>query len=121
MDCERSEADRSCGQTGQMTDPRDGYWYAAGGVRAIIEAAGRGDKPVAYGSNYAMTLDQKLAQQLAEAGIPLIKGTRNALRAMKHLLAYRDGLVRSADPAPPPPTGVTERWRARLASSPRCP
>ena len=100
-----------------LTDSRDGYWYAAGGVRAIIEAAGRSAKPVAYGSNYAMTLDQGLAQQLAEAGIPLIKGTRNALRAMKHLIAYRDRLPRRDDPAPAaPPPAVTARWRTRLAS-----
>ncbi|MEM7221892.1 MAG: acetate--CoA ligase family protein [Pseudomonadota bacterium] len=98
-----------------LTDSRDGYWYAAGGVRAVIAAAKRSAKPVAYGSNYAMTLDQRLAQELAAAGIPLIKGTRNALRAIKHLIAYRNDLKHPVDPPPPAPGGAAHRWRERLA------
>ncbi|MGF1610590.1 MAG: CoA-binding protein, partial [Kiloniellales bacterium] len=88
-----------------LSDPRDDYWYSAACIAAAEAAAAATGKPVAIASNYTLTDDRKEALRLAAAGVPLIKGTRNALRAMKHLLAQRDFAARrrGAPPPPPPP------------------
>ena len=102
-----------------LTNSKDDNLYAASCVRAVIAAAGRTTKPVVYGANISLTNDRKIARQLAEAGVPLIKGTRNALRAVKHLLALRDRRRTFSGPSPVAPTEVGEVWRRRLAAGDR--
>lgn len=72
-----------------MANPRDGYPYAEKYVAAVCTAARRSPQPVAVVSNYGLTQDAKLAQALLEADVPLLRGTAPALRAAKHVLAYR--------------------------------
>ena len=99
-----------------VSDPRDDYWYSAACIAAAETAAAATDKPVAIVSNYTLTDDRRQAQRLAAAGVPLIKGTRNALRAMKQLFAQRDFAARRrATPPPPSPGGAARHWRDRLA------
>jgi acyl-CoA synthetase (NDP forming) len=100
-----------------MSDPRDGYGYAELVTEAVVQAAGMTDKPLALVSNYAMVDDRLLAQQLLQAGIPLLRGTRNALNAARHVMAWRDFL---AEPAPIPPAPVADHgWRAVLTGKAR--
>ena len=76
-----------------MSDPRDGYRYAEEYSDAVLMAAGMTDKPLALVSNYAMVDDREIAQKLLTAAVPLLRGTRNALKAARHLMTYRDFLA----------------------------
>lgn len=97
------------------SDVRDDYWYGAGVVAAVIGAATETDKPVAIASNTVLTGDQKSAARLADAGVPLLKGTQPMFRAVRALFAQRDRKGRepsaiSLDGA------VVAGWRERLRS-----
>ncbi len=97
-----------------MSDPRDGYDYARQYTEAVVKAAGMTDKPLALVSNYSMADDRSLAQLLLGAGVPLLRGTRNALLAAQHVMTYRDYIAR------PPPQHIdlpkAQAWRDRLAA-----
>ncbi|MBT5413762.1 MAG: acetate--CoA ligase family protein [Rhodospirillaceae bacterium] len=74
------------------------------------------DKPVMLATNFGWTRHGKTVADLAAAGIPVIEGTRNALVAVRALLAQRDRAARKTDAPPAPPGDETvERWRVRLA------
>ncbi|WP_272010469.1 acetate--CoA ligase family protein [Roseovarius sp. ZX-A-9] len=96
-----------------MSDPRDGYGYASAYTDAVIAAAALTDKPLAMVSNYSLTDDRQLAQRLAAVGVPLLRGTRNALLAARHLMRFRDFQARTA-PVPGAPAGNTAHWAATL-------
>lgn len=96
-----------------MANPRDGYGYAHRYTSAVRKAAQASRHPLALVSNYSMTQDATLALSLAEVGVPLLRGTANALRAAKHLLDYRDHQLRGPDQAPQVPK-LSARWAARL-------
>jgi len=97
-----------------VSDVRAGYWYSAGCVEAAAAAAKRTEKPVAVVSNYSLTDDAGLAARLAAADVPVIKGSRNGLRAARHLLAHRDFAGRVRGIAPAAPAGAAQIWRPRL-------
>jgi acyl-CoA synthetase (NDP forming) len=97
------------------SDLRDDYWYGAGLLEAVIDAASETDKPLAIASNTVLTADSIAAARLAERGIPLIKGTQPMLRAVKALMTHRD--LRPRDrPATTPGETIVTRWRDRLRS-----
>lgn len=97
-----------------MSDPRDGYGYAEQYSDAVLAAAEKTEKPLALVSNYAMVDDREIAQKLLKAGIPLLRGTRNALKAAKHLLTYRDF---AASPSEDPPCPDDDYgWRDVIAT-----
>ena len=73
-----------------LSNPRDGYAYAENYCSALIKAAQITDKPLALATNYSMADDRKIALRLKEAGIPLLRGTRNALLAIGHFMADRE-------------------------------
>lgn len=100
-----------------LSDPRDGYGYAERYTQAVIDAAARTEKPLAMVTHYSMTDERELAQRLQAAGVPLIRGTRNALRAVRHVMGYRDWAARP--PAPPPALPDAGRWADRLAQGAR--
>ena len=106
-----------------MSNPRDGYEYAESYSRAVMKAAGMTEKPVALASNYSMADDRDLASRLRRAGVPLLRGTRNALLAMRHVMDdrdYRDRHARSnATRSAPVPydDNVVARWRSHLAET----
>ena len=54
--------------------------------KVIFERKENSKKPVIAVSNYSMTIDQDMAKRFLDKGIPLIKGTREALIAIKNLL-----------------------------------
>jgi len=90
---------------------RDGYFLSEA-IYRIVEAVGRdSDKPLALVNCYSDLANDSLSQRGREAGIPIIDGTREALRAFKHLFAYRDfRRQRRANAAPPAlPRNAIER------------
>ncbi|MFO1172252.1 MAG: acetate--CoA ligase family protein [Hyphomicrobiaceae bacterium] len=97
------------------SDVRDGYWYHAGVVDAVIAAAKDSDKPLAIVSNTHLTGDGASAARLADHGVPLVKGTQAALRAVAALLAQRDRLPREL-PMLRIDATVVAQWRSRLRS-----
>ena len=106
-----------------MSNPRDGYEYAESYSRAVMKAAQMTDKPLALASNYSMAGDSDLAIRLRQAGVPLLRGTRNALLAVRHVMNDRDyrdrhdrhARARATTPAAPSPDGqMVTRWRSRL-------
>lgn len=99
------------------SDVRDDYWYGNGVVEAVIGAAATTDKPIAIASNTVLTGDSRSAARLADAGIPLLKGTQPMFRAVRALFAQRDSKGRTP-PAISFDRGVVERWCGRLRSAP---
>ena len=103
-----------------MSDPRDGYGYAEQYTDALILAAARTEKPLALVTNYSMTDERHLALRLKAAGVPLLRGTRNALLAARHVMSYRDFLVRGAEvveAAEPGPWAERLRMAGRLSEA----
>lgn len=98
-----------------LSDPRDGYHYAEQYTAAVRKAATLTEKPLALVTNYSMTDERELAQSLLPVGVPLLRGTRNALLAARHVMAYRDVLSRAASPAAPE-LPAAAHWRERLLS-----
>lgn len=96
-----------------MANPRDGYPYAEKYTAAVKAAAATTDKPLALASNFSLAKDSDLALSLKAAGVPLLRGTKNALLAVRHALAYRDFHARAAAEPPMVPE-LPDAWRARL-------
>ena len=100
-----------------MSNPRDGYEYAESYCRAVMKAAQMTKKPVALVSNYSMADDRNLAIKLRKAGVPMLRGTRNALLAVRHVMDdshYREFYSESIidDPARAfVDHNIVERWR----------
>lgn len=72
-----------------MANPRDGYWYAEGYSEAIKLASKNTSKILVLVSNYSLVNEEKIAQDLLNHDIPLIRGTKNALKAVKHTLNWK--------------------------------
>ena len=75
-----------------MANPRDGYWYAEGYAKAIKIASQNTSKIIVLVSNFSLVNDEKMASYLFDQGVPLIRGTKNALLAVKHTLNWRNYL-----------------------------
>ena len=75
-----------------MANPRDGYWYAEGYAKAIKIASQNTSKIIVLVSNFSLVNDEKMASCLFDQGVPLIRGTKNALLAVKHALNWRNYL-----------------------------
>ncbi|QIE46294.1 acetate--CoA ligase family protein [Pseudohalocynthiibacter aestuariivivens] len=100
-----------------MSDPRDGYGYAEDYTRAVIDATAMTDKPLALVTNYSMTDERELAQKLKAAGVPLLRGTQNALRAARHVMAYRDFVGQPEQTSGALPS--VGKWRQALGTGAR--
>lgn len=83
--------------------------------KLCLEAAKRTGKPVLAVNDMGRG-GNDTAVAMTRAGVPLLDSTDMALKAIRHLFAYRNGLARPR-PAPPGPLDDAEgaRWRARLA------
>jgi len=69
-----------------VQDWRQDYYLHLMHEKVIFEIKENSKKPVIAVSNYSMTIDQDMAKRFLDKGIPLIKGTREALIAIKNLL-----------------------------------
>ncbi|MDH0912869.1 acetate--CoA ligase family protein [Rhizobium pusense] len=98
-------------------DIRDGYYVSNGFVDATISTHRCTEKPVALVTNYSMVNHRELVLKLTSAGVPVIDGTRVALKAVKNMLYWRDR-QRLAGPQRPSGCGgseIVQSWRMRLA------
>jgi acyl-CoA synthetase (NDP forming) len=95
-----------------FNDIRDDYYVHAGFAEAARRAFARTGKPVAFATNYTQVRHPKISLALADEGIPVLDGTVPALKAARHMMAYRDFPLRPADP--PPLVRPRRDWRARL-------
>jgi len=95
-------------------DIREGSYIATGFTEAVIRAAGRSAKPVAVVTNYASVNHRGLALSVTEAGVPVIDGTEEGLRAIRAMFDLRDrrATARSLTAGVDPET--IARWRDRL-------
>ncbi len=75
-----------------VLDWRQDYYLHEMHERALCKAASSTDKPLVAVSNYSLTIDPDLAARLADKNVPLVKGTREALLAMRALLFRRTPL-----------------------------
>ncbi len=66
---------------------------------AVLAAAARTVKPVVVLANFASAVDQQVAGELRQAGIPVLEGMRTGLLALRHLLdhAARTGSAGEVD------------------------
>lgn len=102
-----------------FADIRDGYHLSESYARGMLAAAERSAKPLVIATNYALVRHETIALRLTEAGLTVVDGTEEALRAVRHALAYRDFIARPQQEAPlEPAAAVVERWSARLAAGP---
>jgi acyl-CoA synthetase (NDP forming) len=77
----------------------------------------RTDKPIAIAVNYSLVRHEHIALRLTQAGVPVLDGTAEALRAVKHALAYRDFQKRvDAADASPVSASTRQLWCDRLAA-----
>lgn len=97
-------------------DIRDGSYVTEGFTAAAVRAARRTVKPVALVANYASLNHRETALATTEAGVPVIDGTEEGLRAVRHLLAFRDH-VPAARVASPVTEATRAEWRRRLMSA----
>lgn len=81
----------------------------------VKRASKRTDKPLVVINSFTRASNTHKAIELSHAGIPVINGADIALKAIKHVLRYRDFKNRKwAQPAPPKPDTV-RLWQQRLA------
>ena len=73
-----------------VQDWREDYYLHLMHEKILFEIMKEVKKPVIAVSNYSMTIDQEMAKRFLENGIPLVKGTREALVAVKNLLNNRN-------------------------------
>jgi len=84
--------------------------------KPVANAFRRTDKPVIVLANVATAPFEGMARGLTAMGVPVLHGTLNGLKAIRHAFDYRDWLARPAAlPAPECDPEVVERWRARLS------
>lgn len=107
--------DPNVGVTGFFVNIRDGYYVARNNVDAALEA-GKAGEAVFLATNYAGVRHRMVAQELTDAGVPVIDGTEEALRAVRHLFAYRDFQNRTHNSPVPADAVLVAKWRERLNS-----
>lgn len=101
------------------SDLRDGNWHADNMVEVARRVHAATARPVVIATNHNMLRNPGQVAKASAAGVQVIEGTRPALHAVRHLLAYRDFQARETDPPPAGPAAeVVERWRQRLAVTP---
>lgn len=99
-------------------DIRDRFYVSEGYADAAIAAHRATTKPVALATNYSMVRHDELVVRLSAAGVPVIDGSRVALKAVRHMLAWRDR-PRPHWPVRPENCGseaIADAWRRRLCT-----
>lgn len=95
-------------------DIRDGSYITEGFTNAAIRVAKRSTKPVAIVTNYSALDHRDIALAMTEAGVPVIDGTEEGLRAIRNLLTFRDHRPQSINERRS--NTARDQWRTRLAN-----
>jgi acyl-CoA synthetase (NDP forming) len=84
--------------------------------RPLANACDRTKKPVILLANVSTAPYEGMARALTDKGVPVLDGTVNGLKAIRHAFERRDRLALPPRlPAPECDPEVVARWRARLA------
>lgn len=85
-------------------------------AKPVANAFERTEKPVILLANISTAPYEGMARELTAIGVPVLDGTLNGLKAIRHAFDRRDRLaLPAALPAPEYDPEVVARWRARLA------
>lgn len=94
----------------------DRFVYMPSLLDKVKGLPGETDLPVAFVSSFATVTNARIADEFADAGVPVINGARNALVAARALFAARQARETRDDPPPAGPDGnALAFWRERLA------
>ena len=97
-----------------VQDWRQDYYLHLMHEKILLEVKKETKKPIIAVSNYSMTIDQEMAKRFLDNGIPLVKGTKEALIAIKNLLNNKK-IKFSLNPRPKNKKFV--KWRIKLNES----
>ena len=111
--------DPDVGVLGLFVDIRDGSWTSGTCVAALANAAAASGKPGVVVSNFSGVNHAVMASDAIAAGLPVIEGTDEGLRAVRALFDWRDARrhANSPDPLPQIPPGIAAKWRIRLTEA----
>jgi acyl-CoA synthetase (NDP forming) len=98
-----------------FSDVRTGYYVHEGFVDAHKELLKSTTKPVVVATNYTQLRHDAIVARFDAIGIPVLDGSIASIKSVRHMMGYRDFLVRGAVAAPRPPDGARTRWAKRLA------
>ena len=94
----------------------DDYLSHAG--RLCAKLAEETDKPVIGATFTSRHFHDETIMAMDKAGIPVLDGGANAMRALAHAFAFRDmRLLPDAEPLQPCDPAIVARWRARLSGA----
>lgn len=98
-----------------VADLTSGFYLHESFARICRRVQRRTGKPVAMLTNHIGTDTQDLAQRITELGIPVLDGTEEGLRAVRHVFAYRDYCQRPETQANLPINKkLSQRWQKRF-------
>jgi len=97
-----------------IADLRDGTSYHERYAEAAKRLAASRKKPLAFATCYAKGRNETLAQQLRDAGVPVLEGIGESLIAARRAMNYAAFLARPKRKPVAADAVATERWRARL-------
>lgn len=108
--------DPDVGVLGLFVDIRDGSWTSGTCVAALAKASAASGKPGVVVSNFSGVNHAVMASDAIAAGLPVIEGTDEGLRAIRALFDWRDARrhAATADPLPHVAPGIAAKWRLRL-------
>jgi len=97
---------------------RDGYYLSEAIYRVMEMISQKTRKPIAMANCYSDLAHDDLCKRSSDSGFPFIDGPGEALRAIKHLLAYRDFKIRQKNKSAIPSIdeSIVEKWRNRLSN-----
>ena len=82
--------DSNVGAGAFISNYRDGYFLSEAIYRVVDTVGRRSAKPIALATCYSDLANSKICRRAHAAGIPVISGVRETLRAFKHLFDYRN-------------------------------
>ena len=97
-----------------VQDWRQDYYLHLMHEKILLEVKKETKKPIIAVSNYSMTIDQEMAKRFLDNGIPLVKGTKEALVAIRNLLNNKK-IKFSLNPRPKNKNFV--KWSIKLKES----
>ncbi|MCK6454630.1 MAG: acetate--CoA ligase family protein [Alphaproteobacteria bacterium] len=98
----------------QFADIRTGFYISEGYLASHETLVGQTHKPLLLATNYTQLRHDELSRRFGAIGVPVIDGTASAMLTIRRMLGYRDFLARAPSAPPPVPSGMSQRWRARL-------
>jgi len=97
---------------------RDGYYISESIYRVMEKVSRQTTKPIVMANCYSDLAHNDLCKSSSDCGFPFIDGPGEALRAIKHLLNYRNFKLQQKNKSTIPSIdeNVIEKWRNRLSS-----